>query len=177
MIDAVSAGMTSAVPVHDEPYAVGGTTPPAGGTQAPASTGSTSSASSSAATSVYGLGKDDFFKLFLAQLQNQDPTSPMDDTQMVSQLAQFSMIEMLQQLTSAMQGSQLAQASALIGQTVTGTDTGGNELTGLVSGVEQTSNGLVLMLGSQSMAADQVTSVGSAATSSTAASGGTGQQG
>ena len=53
--------------------------------------------------------------MLMTQIKNQDPTNAMDDNQMVAQLAQFSMIEMLQQLTTAMQGSSLAQATALIG--------------------------------------------------------------
>lgn len=41
------------------------------------------------------LGRDDFLKLFLAQLNNQDPLSPMDATGMSAQLAQFSSLEQL----------------------------------------------------------------------------------
>ena len=156
--------------------ALGAITPAAAGYDTQASPGAMAAptpATASSTSSVYGLGKDDFFKLFLAQLQNQDPTSPMDDTQMVSQLAQFSMIEMLQQLTTAMQGSQLAQASALIGKSVTGTDASGSQTTGVVTGVQQMSDGLVLMLGSDSMTADKVTGVGSAAPQDAGASGAT----
>jgi len=46
------------------------------------------------------LDKDAFMKMFLAQLQNQDPLNPMDATQMASQLAQFSMVEQLTNLNS-----------------------------------------------------------------------------
>jgi flagellar basal-body rod modification protein FlgD len=57
------------------------------------STGTTASSGSSSGTTKSGwasLGATDFLKMLTAQLQNQDPTSPMDNTQMVAQLAQFS---------------------------------------------------------------------------------------
>jgi flagellar basal-body rod modification protein FlgD len=40
-----------------------------------------------------GLNKDDFLKLFVTQLQNQDPLNPQDSTQFVSQLAQLTQVE------------------------------------------------------------------------------------
>ena len=55
---------------------------------------SSSSASSGINTAANALASEQtFLKLFVAQLQNQDPTQPQDPTQFVTQLAQFSDLE------------------------------------------------------------------------------------
>jgi flagellar basal-body rod modification protein FlgD len=110
-------------------------------------------------TDLYGLSKDDFFKMFLAQLQNQDPTKPMDNSEMVGQLAQFSMIQTLQELSAALKGSRLAEASALIGKQVTGFDTDGNQVSGVVDRVDQTADSYYLVVGGVQLAPDGVSTV------------------
>ena len=72
------------------------------------------------------LGKNDFLKLLVTQLQNQDPLNPMDNTAFTAQLAQFSSLEELQNLNSGLAALSLSQkaihntqALALIGQQVT----------------------------------------------------------
>ncbi len=57
------------------------------------------------------MDKDMFFKLFLAQLQNQDPLNPMDSTDMTAQLAQFSQLEKLSDIKNILRYSQLYLAS------------------------------------------------------------------
>jgi flagellar basal-body rod modification protein FlgD len=71
------------------------------------------------------LGKDDFLKLLVTQLQKQDPLNPQDPSEFTSQLAQYSSLEQLIGVNSNIQGlsaSQVAnnQASAVnyIGKTV-----------------------------------------------------------
>jgi len=77
------------------------------------------------ATGSSALGKDDFMKLLLAQLANQDPTAPQDDQAFVAQLAQFAQLEAsqgtnsrLDTLVSAQAASQSTQAVSFIGMSV-----------------------------------------------------------
>jgi flagellar basal-body rod modification protein FlgD len=140
---------------------------------APNLDGVTSLKSSDEVTDAFGLGKDDFFKLFLAQLQNQDPTQPMDDKQMLTELAQFTMISTLEEVRKSLGGTQLAQASALIGDQVIGTDTSGLPANGIVDRIVQDSTGIMLVLeGGQLVEPDQVTQVlsGTAQSTSSASS-------
>ena len=50
------------------------------------------------------LGKDAFLTLFVAQLENQDPLNPMEDKDMLAQLAQFSSLEQLTNISTALEG-------------------------------------------------------------------------
>ncbi len=55
--------------------------------------------------SMQALGKDDFLQLLVAQLTHQDPLEPMDDTQFIAELAQFSSLEQLQNMNESINNS------------------------------------------------------------------------
>jgi len=71
------------------------------------------------------LGKDAFLQLLITQLQHQDPTNPMDDRDFIAQMAQFSSLEQMQNMTKAIesllasqQQTQLMSYSTFIGKEV-----------------------------------------------------------
>lgn len=71
--------------------------------------------SASAASSTSNVDKDDFLQLLVAQMKYQDPLEPTDNTEWVSQYAQFSELESMQAVSNSMD---LMRASSLVGQTV-----------------------------------------------------------
>lgn len=92
-------------------------------------TDATSAASTSQAAAAMkqatGMNKDDFLKLFVTQLQNQDPLNPQDGTQFITQLAQLTQVEQayntntnLQSLLSQGNNAGTLAAVSLIGKEV-----------------------------------------------------------
>lgn len=66
---------------------------------------------SAVASQAASLGKDDFLKMMIAQLQNQDPLNPLDGTDFTAQLAQFSSLEQLYNMTKQIETMSLYQSS------------------------------------------------------------------
>jgi flagellar basal-body rod modification protein FlgD len=91
------------------------------------------------------LDKDGFLKLFMAQLQHQDPSSPMDANQGMQQMATFTMVEQLTNLASqnSKMAANLATSNAvnLIGRTVTYLDSKQAPQTGMVENVATSKDG------------------------------------
>jgi flagellar basal-body rod modification protein FlgD len=96
--------------------------------QAVSSSASQTASTSSSNNALSSLSSNfgDFLNLLMTQLQNQDPTSPMDTNQFTSQLVQFASVEQqitanasLTQLIQLTQAGELMQSSAMMGKQVT----------------------------------------------------------
>ncbi|MBN2068699.1 MAG: hypothetical protein JW739_03595 [Opitutales bacterium] len=110
---------------------------------------SVSSVSSSSTTEAYQatsqsaqtLGSEDFLKLLAVQLQNQDPLDPMDDTEFISQMANFSSLEAMQELNTSFDDFSASQAvmgaQDYLGKQVTLAD---SDSSSVVSGVVDSVN-------------------------------------
>ena len=90
-----------------------------------ARTGAIATANVSAAGATQTLGQGDFLKLMTAQLKNQDPFNPVDNTQMVAQMAQFSSVAGIAQMNTTLNGiagklgvTSTSDAMAYVGKTV-----------------------------------------------------------
>ena len=100
----------------------------------------TTSAASQPTSKIQTLGKDDFLKLLVGQLQHQDPMEPANDTEFIGQMAQFSQLE--QESNTAQSTSEMVDqlgrsgALGLIGRTVNYTDTNKQQQTGVVQQVD-----------------------------------------
>lgn len=116
------------------------------------STSSTSSLSSE-------ISMENFLTLFVTQLQNQNPLDPTDNTEFMSQLAQFSTLEQEQQQTeylsdissigsASLQLDQISLASTFIGKTIKYSDSSDSSktLSGVVEGVKLEEDGTVSFL-------------------------------
>jgi flagellar basal-body rod modification protein FlgD len=116
-------------------------TPPPQTTTAGPHTGSTTASNPKAA-----LDKDGFLKLFVAQLQHQDPSSPMDTNDSMQQMSSFSMVEQITNMatTNTKIAASLNTSSAvgLIGRTVTYLDSSDQLKTGKVEKVATSKDGV-----------------------------------
>ncbi len=102
----------------------------------------------------------DFIKLMVAQMQNQDFTNPMDNSQMVTQMAQFSNMQQMQQMASY---SKTNYAMSLIGKTVTASryNVSGNldTTTGMVQKVSLVDDEYLIYVGGKRYTMAQIMSV------------------
>ena len=85
------------------------------------------------------MGKDTFLKLLVAQMRYQDPSKPVDSSQMMAQTATFSQVEKLEQLATQNAAMLVLQeastAGAMVGRTVTYTGSDGAQVTGKVTAI------------------------------------------
>ncbi len=106
------------------------------------------------------LGKDDFLKLLITQVQNQDPMNPSTDTDFIAQMAQFSALEQMQNLNSSFA---YTTGFAMMGKYVSGevTDESGNVkyVEGKVESVRITSGKVYAIVGDYDVPIESITDV------------------
>lgn len=125
------------------------------------------------------MDKEVFLALLVAQLRNQDPTSPMDTTEMMAQSTQMASMEQLTGLTDVSRESFALQmriaASGLVGQQVSFVDADGVARTGQATGVSFEGEVPTVTVGEWTIPLDAVSAVRSTALSGTTPSGTTTQ--
>ncbi len=112
------------------------------------------------------LGKDVFLQLLVLQMQNQDPLSPLENTEMVAQLAQFSALEAATNLNEqfeAFSGNidqlNFISGAQLLGKTVTGVDADGEVQTGTVDSIHLDGSLVVLTVNGKFMPMSGILSI------------------
>ena len=117
------------------------------------------------------LGKDQFLNLFVTQARNQNPLDPMEGPEFLAQLAQFSSVEQLSNLSSSfenfLKSHELEQARGLIGMDVTYlADDLNPRGSGAVTGVKVLDGNVFVEIGDKLVKFESVDSIRSAATQS-----------
>jgi flagellar basal-body rod modification protein FlgD len=109
------------------------------------------------------LDKQAFLELFVAQLKYQDPSSPMDTSQMMAQTTQLATMESLEEIASTSREAFALQmrltASDLVGKQVSWTDADGKTQSGTVSGVSYANSVPLVMVGKEVISLDNVSLV------------------
>ena len=118
------------------------------------STGAASIGAADPKKSAGILGKDDFLKLLVAQLKNQDPSNAQDMESMTQQMTQFSMLEQLTNLSEATETSNISLARThaveLLGKKVTYRNEANEIVEGVVEHVDMTATAPRLTVGGKS---------------------------
>ncbi|MFN0059555.1 MAG: flagellar hook assembly protein FlgD [Planctomycetota bacterium] len=128
--------------------------------------GSATSGTSRSANSA--LSTDDFFKIMITEMSNQDPLEPLDNQQFLNQLTQMQTLQATTKLSEGIEalllGQQISSAGALIGREVAGMSAEGVELGGVVDRVIIQDQQVLLGIGSGLVPLSRVNEVHAAAT-------------
>jgi flagellar basal-body rod modification protein FlgD len=99
-------------------------------------------------TGFNGLTSDTFLKLLITQLQNQDPTNPMDSDQLLQQISSMQSLQANIELQSTLKtvslNQQLASAASFLGKTITATNGQNPDVSGVVDSVRVASGKALL---------------------------------
>src|SRR4028118_1760838 len=101
-------------------------------------------------TNKLALKTEDFIKMMITQLQQQDPMEPAKNEQLVAQMSQIGQLQSSTQLQESLKGmmlqNQIGSSAQLIGKTVTGLDTADDPIEGMVNSVRVVEGNVTLEL-------------------------------
>lgn len=109
-----------------------------------------------------GLKSEDFLKILIAQLQNQDPSNPMDSDQLLSQISEMRNLQASLDLEKTLKGltlgQQLNSATSFLGKAVEGTQDS-QLISGMVDSVQVRDGTAYLRIGQQELDINNVSAV------------------
>ena len=98
----------------------------------------------------FALKTEDFIKMMITQLQNQDPMEPAKNQELLAQMSQIGQLQSATTLQDSLKGmvlqNQIGAAAGLIGKSVSGLDSADDPVTGLVTSVRVENDGVSLEL-------------------------------
>jgi len=114
-------------------------------------------------TGFNSLTSDTFLKLLITQLQNQDPTAPMGNDELLNQLSNMrnlqANIELSDTLKSFGQNEKMSSGAALLGKLITGTNADNKEITGVADRVFVQNGDTLVGIGTDQVSLGKVTGV------------------
>ena len=124
----------------------------------------TAATKGTSASNLSSITPDDFLKMLITELQNQDPMNPTDNAQILQQISQISNIQATSTLTKSLNAmlteQNLAAASALVGRSVQGLADDGTPASGTVESVTIANGTAKLNVGQQTLSLDNIQQIG-----------------
>ena len=110
-----------------------------GATAGAAGAGNTAGSTPKAGKKNFQLETEDFIKMMITQLQNQDPMEPAKNQELLAQMSQIGQLQSSTQLQETLKSfsaqSQISSAGSMIGKAVEGNDENNDQVTGIVAAV------------------------------------------
>lgn len=113
------------------------------------------------------LDKEDFLKLFMESLKNQDPMSPMDNAAMMQQLSQLGQMEAVANLkltvdkmADSLLGNQMQQGASLLDKEITAIDSAGALIKGKAEEMSINNGIIELLIGNKNIQIGQISKIG-----------------
>jgi flagellar basal-body rod modification protein FlgD len=127
------------------------------------SAGGASASSQSAKTGFAALTAQDFLKMLITELQNQDPTQPVSNSELLQQLSQMqslqSNVELNTTLTNFSNNQQMSSGAGFLGKVISGTDSNNNPVSGVADSVFLQNGTLMIGVGNSAISIANVTGV------------------